>query len=94
MRFVIVGLVVVAGLAGCSSGPDGAEAYCATVERTAVAYATPDAAVKRPAMMERADAAPPEIAEDWATVVALEAGDPTLRRLAQERVDAFEVEHC
>jgi outer membrane murein-binding lipoprotein Lpp len=99
VRWVIVAaLVIVTGLAGCSSNePEPSspvDAYCAVVADTAAAMAGTDPATKRPAMARRRDAAPAEIRGDWDVVFAIEVGDPTERALAQGRVDAFDAAHC
>lgn len=97
MRLLAAVALIVGVSVGCASSdpaPSSSEAYCAVVERTAGAMAGADAAVKRPAMAERRDAAPPEIRADWDTVFDLEPGDPTTRALAQDRIDAFDAEHC
>lgn len=93
-RGLLVGVVAALALAGCSAADDGTAAYCATVERTAVAMAGTDASLKRPAMAELRDAAPEAIRGDWDVVFEVEAGDPTERDLARGRIEAFEAEHC
>lgn len=91
-RIFIIAAAALA-VAGCSSSPEGVEAYCSTVERTATAMAGTDVATKRPAMIELRDAAPAEIRGYWDDYVADET-ELAQRDLARERIAAFEAEHC
>lgn len=103
---VLVVIVVGAALAGCSSTPDGVDAYCAAVAEHADVMASSadldeigssehrDAvAEKRAAMFELRDVAPAEIRDDWDAWVA-DGTELAARDVARANVAAFEAEHC
>lgn len=102
---LLVALFVAVVLAGCSSQPDGTEAYCAAVERNELAMADPTAepgsaehteavAVKRAAMAQLRDLAPAEIRDDWDVWFEPGAADSSARDVARANVASFEAEHC